>query len=326
MKIELANHSYYPKIGEKDSQHKLRKIYHAFDQKKATLEDVLTVQRETVQESIQEQEKSGLDIVTDGLIRWNDPISHIMKGLNGVEIGGLLRWFDTNCYFRQPTITGPLSRKGSLLKDEVSQASLRAKKKLKVVLTGPYTLAYFSKINTSVYQNTLEVADALTDLLAEEIKELSRYGIEHIQIDEPAYLLGPLNWKWAKKSIQKLADNKGKAKLWLVTYFGDAASIYSKLQELPVDVLGFDTTYSPSLIGQIQKLSSQKTLALGLLDGRNTKLENSKEVVKILNSLSKTFKNESLYIMPSCGLEYLPRDKALKKLKLLKEVKKGVKV
>lgn len=332
MKLEIANHSCYSKIGEKE--HKLRKIYHAFDQKKAALEEILKVQRETIQGVISEQEKSGIDIVTDGLILWNDPISHLMKKVSGVEVGGLLRWFDTNFYFRQPTIVGPLSRKAFLIKEEASFLRKMSKKQVKAVLTGPYTLAFFSKINTPVYKKFFDVADVLTEILAQEVKELSGIGVDHIQIEEPAYLISSFQeegWKWAKQSLQKLAQQKGKSKLWLTTYFGDALPHYSKLQEFPVDVLGLDCTYSPSLVSHIQKQGSQKELALGLIDGRNTKLENSKDVVKALRSIasvSERFKNDKLfkkslfYLTPSCGLEYLPRERAAKKIKLLKEIKR----
>ncbi len=322
MKLKLANHSHYPKIGETDEQHKLRRAYHLFDRQKITADQVLEAQKETIQEVIQEQQKAGLDVVTDGLIRWNDPLSHVMKGLEGVEIGGLLRFFDTNFYFRQPKIVGPLLRKSSLLKDEVSFLKKVAKGESKVVLTGPYTLALLSRIETPAYKSLEEVAEVLTEILAEEVKELAEARISHIQIEEPGYALVQPDWNWAQKSLATLASNKGKAKLWLTTYFGDAVPLYGKLQELPVDVVGLDGTYSPKLLAHIQKEGSDKELALGWVDGRNTKLENSKEVAKALHALDRVLKDGVCYVTTSCGLEYLPRDKAFKKLQLLEDIKR----
>ncbi|MBI3019239.1 MAG: hypothetical protein HYY61_05040 [Deltaproteobacteria bacterium] len=321
MKLKCASHSHYPKIGETDEQHKLRRAYHLFDRQKITADQVLEAQKETIRDVIEEQQKAGVDIVTDGQIHWNDPLSYLMKGLEGVEIGGLLRFFDTNFYFRQRKIVGPLYRKSSLLKDEVSFLKKVAKEESKAVLTGPYTLALLSKIETPVYKSVEEAAQVLTEILAEEVEELAEARVSHIQIEEPGYTLVQPNWAWAQASLAALAEQKGKSKLWLTTYFGDVVPFYSKLQELPADVLGLDSTYSSKLLRHIQKEGSDKELALGLLDGRNTKLENPKEGAKALHSLDQVLKNGVCYVTTSCGLEYLPRDKAFKKLQLLEDIK-----
>jgi len=322
MKLKCASHSHTPKIGETDEQHKLRRAYHLFDRQKITQEQVLEAQQETIRESVEEQQKAGVDIVTDGQIRWNDPLSHLMKGLEGVEIGGLLRFFDTNFYFRQPKIVGPILRKSSLLKDEVLFLKKIAKGETKAVLTGPYTLALLSRIETSAYTSIEDVAQVLTEILAEEVKELAEARVSHIQIEEPGYGLVQPHWGWAERSMETLAKNKGKAKLWLTTYFGECIPFYSKLQTLSADVLGLDVTYSSKLLAHIQKEGTDKELALGLLDGRNTKLEDPKEVAKALHSLDQVLKNGVCYVTTSCGLEYLPRDKAFKKLRLLEDIKR----
>lgn len=322
MNLKISNHSHCPKIGEEDSQHQLRRAYHAFDQKKMNSAELRKVQKETIQETIREQEEKNLDVVTDGLILWNDPMSHLMKNLEGVEIGGLLRWFDTNCYFRQPTITGPLIRKASILKEEATFLKKNTKQETKVVMTGPYTLSLLSKIQTPAYKTREEVENILTEILSDEVKDLAQAGVSHIQIDEPGYVLEAPNWDKVHRSLEQLSANKGNAKLWLSIYFGDIVPFFSNLETLPVDVLCLDGVYSPSLIDCIEKKGIKKDLALGLLDGRNTKLEKAADVLKSIKSLKKIMSEGStLYLTSSCGLEYLPRDRALNKLELMKDVK-----
>ncbi len=321
MNLRTSNHSHYPKIGEKDSQHQLRRAYHQFDQKKMTSAEVKKVQKATIEETIREQESALLDVVTDGQILWNDPVSHLLKNLEGVEVGGLLRWFDTNCYFRQPTITGPLLKKSSILKEEGVFLKKGYKRESKVVLTGPFTLSLLSKIETPAYKTREEVADQLTDILSEEVADLSAAGVSHIQIDEPGFVLEAPDWKRVQRAFEKMAANKGKSKLWLSVYFGDVVPFYGQLQKLPVDVLSLDCTYSPNLLKLIEKEGTTKDLALGILDGRNTKLEKVTDVVKTLKPLSKSLDKNTVYLTPSCGLEYLPRDRALQKLKCLNDIK-----
>lgn len=348
MELKIANHSFYPRFGESHvtpagedqlipeavtlrsvtlGDVTLRKALHLFDRKKIDHAELNEVYKTTIRAIIKEQDQEGLDVVTDGLIWWNDPVSHFMKQLEGVSINGLLRFFDTNFYFRQPVITGPMRRKSSCLKHEISFLKQETTGWTKAVLTGPYTLACLSKIQTDAYSSPREVADVLTTLLAMEIEELSELGVDVIQIDEPCYVAssdGP-DWGWAGDSLAKLADRKGNSKIGVATYFGDALAVYSHLQKLPVDYLGVDCTYSPKLLRHIQKNGSVKELALGLLDGRNTKLENPDEIVETLKTLESSLGKAPLSLTTSCGLEYLPRESARNKLNLLNMVKRAYK-
>ncbi len=319
MDVIISNHSHYPRVGDQKDQLKLRKAYHQYDHKKIDHKKLKRVEEETIRDIIKEQERAELDIVTDGLIRWNDPVSYFMKRLEGVEIGGLLRFFDTNFYFRQPQIIGKLSLKEPCFKKDLLFLRAETDADIKLVLTGPYTLALLSNIATPHYKSVEEVSEALTELLVEEFEAIKHIGIPYIQIEEPGYLLSPPNWKWASSLLRKLSLHQGNSKLILATYFGDAAPYYSELQNLPVDILGLDVTYSDGLLEQIRRGGGKKGIQLGLLDGRNTKLESPDEVSSILHSLEKTL--ERLILTTSCGLEYLSRDRASDKLNLLQEIK-----
>lgn len=123
-----------------------------------------------------------------------------------------------------------------------------------------------------------------------------------------------------------MAKEKNSAKLALCTYFGDAAPLYGKFLRLPIDVLGFDFTYSPNLPNVIAHLGCNKELGLGLIDGRNTKLEKENEVLEVLKSILPTIGSERVYLNPSCGLgEYLPRRVAFEKLKNMVAIAKEAK-
>lgn len=263
--------------------------------------------------------------MTDGLIRWNDPVSYFMRGLDGVEIGGLLRFFDTNFYFRQPQIVGELSFREPCFKTDLLFLKGETDAAIKLVLTGPYTLALLSRIATPRYRSTEQVAEALTDILMEELKSIQDIGIPYVQLEEPGYLLAPPNWNWASSLVKRLSSSfshsrdGGNPKWILSTYFGDAAPYYSQLQNFSVDLLSFDVTYSPRILERIRKEGCGCGIQLGLLDGRNTKLEDPNKGVDVLRSLAERL--DRLVLTTSCGLEYLSRDRALDKLRLLEDMK-----
>jgi 5-methyltetrahydropteroyltriglutamate--homocysteine methyltransferase len=91
---------------------------------------------------------------------------------------------------------------------------------------------------------------------------------------------------------------------------------------LPVDVLNLDFTYSPRLADVVATGGAAKTLALGLIDGRNTRLEDPASVTRQLERIASSLSSARAYLNPSCGLEYLPRDRAHLKLKHLATIRK----
>jgi 5-methyltetrahydropteroyltriglutamate--homocysteine methyltransferase len=159
--------------------------------------------------------------------------------------------------------------------------------------------------------------------MAQEVKELSKNGAKIIQLEEPSILKNPGDFDVFKTAVETVASEKGNAEIDLYTYFGDAAPIYSKLVRLPVDGLGFDFTYSPRLTDVIARLGCSKNLGLGLVDGRNTRLEKEEEVMKVLKRILPTVGSERVYLSTSCGLgDYLPRGVAFKKIEMISAITK----
>jgi 5-methyltetrahydropteroyltriglutamate--homocysteine methyltransferase len=314
MELLTASTGSYPRIGDRPEQQRHRQAYARWERGELSDEEFDRIQDEVTLELIEEQVRAGLDVVTDGQVRWYDPISHFARKLEGCEVGGLLRFFDTNFYFRQPIVVEEVRWRGPIIRDEFLFAKKASPVPVKPVLTGPYTLSKCSINRRGVGFDRL--LREFADVISREVGELAKAGAGLIQVDEPAILASPDDFHSFEGAIAKVAEEKGDAKLALYTYFGDAAPLYRKFMKLPVDVIGFDFTYSPNLSNIIARLGCGKELGLGLIDGRNTRLEAEKEVLDILRKLLPTIGSERVYLNPSCGLgEYLPRDVAFQKLK-----------
>ncbi|MFH1821446.1 MAG: uroporphyrinogen decarboxylase family protein [Methanobacteriota archaeon] len=324
MEIMTASAGSYPRIGEITERQRHRRAYAQLERGEITGEEFERVQDEVTREVIEEQVGAGLDIVTDGQVRWYDPISHLAKSLDGCKIDGLLRFFDTNFYFRQPVIEGKLVKRAPILKQEFIFAKKLSKRPVKPILTGPYTLAKLS-INRQGSSFQSLVKD-LAEIIAQEVREIAGAGAEVIQIDEPAILKHAEDFDTFSGAIETISSEKGRAKIALYTYFGDAAPLYDKFLKLPVEVLGLDFTYSPKLLQTIERLGCGKDLGLGLIDGRSTKLEAHKDVLEKLERILPALGSERVYLNPSCGLgDYLPREIAFKKLQNMVMIAKKAK-
>jgi 5-methyltetrahydropteroyltriglutamate--homocysteine methyltransferase len=343
--LYLASTGSYPRIGDSPELQVLRRTIAALDRGERSHADLLDVQNEVTRHVIAEQVKAGLDVATDGLIRWYDPISHLASKLDNIEIKGLVRFFDTNTYFRQPVFVGAPIRSGNLVAGEYSFArnalghlptpqGKAGKLSIKPVLTGPYTLGKFSLSEQSgdgsseAFSSLEARVQTYAEILASEFEPLSQAGAEVIQIDEPAAIKYPNDWAIFEASLAPLAQacdkirNSGrKIELGLYVYFHDCAPLYERLLALPVDIVGLDFTYSPKLVDLVASAGSSKWLGLGLVDARNTKLEDPAHIARQVERVLPKIKDQRAYLGPSSGLEYLPRDRAFAKLELLSNVR-----
>jgi 5-methyltetrahydropteroyltriglutamate--homocysteine methyltransferase len=321
MELALCNHSSYPRIGD-DAEHQvLRRTIAQHDRGEKTEDAVRAAQDRMTELALAEQAEAGLDLVTDGQIRWLDPISHLAAKLSGVRVNGLLRFFDTNFYFRQPVVRGKLERTNPLLLEEFKFAKEKSTRSVKAVLTGPYTLARYSVEEKGGAGGFDKMLEGYTAALAAEVAALAAAGATVIQVEEPALLKYPDDFPRLEQSLTALAMSKDSAQLALVLYFGDPAPIYDHLQTLPVDLLGFDFTYNPGLVDRVASNGTARTLVLGLVDGRNTRLEDPAATARQLEKLAHGADLNRAYLSPSCGLEFLPRDRARLKLKHLAAIR-----
>jgi 5-methyltetrahydropteroyltriglutamate--homocysteine methyltransferase len=342
--LYLSSTGGYPRVGESPELQLLQRTIASLSSGDRTTADLLDAQNEVTRHAIAAQVKAGLDIVTDGQIRWNDPISYIASKLDNIELQGTIPFFDTQTCCRQPLVRGMPMRRGHLVANEYSFArnalghlptpkNKAGKLAIKPVLTGPYTLAKFSLSARSDNGGaggpaTLEArAQAYAEVLAPEIEALSQLGAELIQIDEPAILQHRSDWRIFEQSLavllaarEKVRKSNRRLELALYVYFQDSSPVYEKLVELPVDIVGIDFTCSAGLIDTIVSCGSPKPLALGLIDGRRQHMERPAEVARQVERLLPGIQGGRAYLGPSCGVEYLTSDAAFAKFAMLPKV------
>ncbi len=312
----------YPRIGDTFEEQSLRRAIARFDKGEIDAAELNRAERDVVRAVLREQNEAGIDVVTDGQITWYDSQSHIARRLACVEVTGLVRYFDTNTYYRQPLVNGAVAWKDPILVDEWRFAQANSEAPVKAVLTGPLTLA--SLAVDKHYGNKKAFTLDLAAALAEETAALARAGAKHIQVDEPALALHPADLSLAIEALDRIRSRKGAASLTLFTYFGDVGRIYKDLLAAPADLIGFDLVQGAATWSAIVKHGSDTPLVLGVVDARNTKKEDPAEVAKKVLALKGKVDLRASYLSPSNGLEFLPRDRAREKLRVLVAAAKKV--
>ena len=84
-------------------------------------------------------------------------------------------------------------------------------------------------------------------------------------------------------------------------------------------MFGLDFVAGAANFGIVRDVPEGVGLGLGVVDARNTRLESVEEIVEAVRWASERVSPDRLYVNPSCGLEYLPRDRAYQKLVRLVE-------
>jgi 5-methyltetrahydropteroyltriglutamate--homocysteine methyltransferase len=311
--IRSATHSSYPRIGDSSWDQELRRA--ARERERGLIDDaaVRLVEDEVAAMIVAEQSRAFVDVVTDGLVRWTGPFSHVASRFRGVRLDGLMRWFETSLYDRRPVIEGAIAREGPILVRDALQALDVRPKALKVVLPGPVSLACVAR--DRFYGDPAALARAFAGALADEARDLAAAGVTIFQLDEPMLCRRPEDAELVAETAGAIFGAAGSgATTILSTYFGDLAPLADDLARLPGTHLGVDMVHGAGNWPLVAKLPDDRGVHLGLFDARTTRIESAGEIAERIAPYREILMARDVMVGPQCGLELVPRHAAFDKL------------
>ena len=303
----------YPK--NSDERQDLRRALHRADRDELDDAGLASVLDETTAWAMGEIESAGVDVINDGEIRWDDLLARFAKAWRNCERGPLERFYDNNTYFRQPVIAGPIESDGKTLVRDYTKAKAVATRELKAAICGPLTFATLTAEDRqykTLEARTLAVADAL----AAELRGLKAAGATLVDVEEPALAAHPEHVALARAAFDRLA--KAGVALAIQPYFFPVDRIVDELTKFPVAQVGLDVRSRETKV--LERLGAfTQTVVLGIVDARNTRLESVRELGDLIEKALGTLSADRAWFAPTTGLEYLPHDVAVKKLRALTE-------
>jgi 5-methyltetrahydropteroyltriglutamate--homocysteine methyltransferase len=300
-------------VGESPLDQQIRTALKARDRGEIGEEDLRAIEDEVSTIVVAEQSRAFIDVVTDGLVRWEGPLSHVARHLGGVAPRDLVRWFDTNFYDRRPEVTGKIRHEAPFLVHDYEVAAAVGRKPVKMVLPGPVT---FARLSTDRhYQSVPALARDLAAAMAREVAALAAAGARIVQLDEPLLCRHPEDADLVRETAEVVFAAAGDgATTILSTYFGDLSALAGSLDRLPGTHLGLDMVASEASYGLLASLPPGRGVALGLFDARTTRQEDAADVAARLEPHRKHLEGRDVLVGPQAGLELLPRDQAFDKL------------
>jgi 5-methyltetrahydropteroyltriglutamate--homocysteine methyltransferase len=268
------------------------------------------------------QREAGLDLLSDGLLRWQDIFRPLVEATNGLEARTLVRWFDNNSFFRAPGPTSPgLSLASSVPAVVARDDAVPAPR----VATLPSPFMFSRAAQTTGARDAL-MTELSREILAPVAAALARRGYEVIHLQEPwltYFGIDLASWDDFEKALTDLRSTLPEGTtLVLHTYFGDPAAHIDRLRNLPVDAVGVDLVETDaSELGTDWRCG----ILAGCLDGRSSLVEPADAVVAMVRDLVERTGAPSLLVSSSCDLELLPTDIARAKVLRLGEISAGLK-
>ncbi len=283
---------------------------------------------DAVNAAIMDQERAGVDIISDGEMRRWYFVQSFYRHMQGIERQPDLRKVGVYGYDMPPRyraverITVP---DGLGIVEEYQYARRVATRPLKVTCPGPLTLGIHIQLHdTSVYKDRLELTWEFADVVNRELKALVEAGADLIQIDEPSYAIIPGTPK-DYLDIYHAAVEGVQAKLALHICFGNLgsrprgprryATLFPTFEAARADqfVLEFANRKMRE-IEQVREFCGEREVGLGVVDIKSFYLEPATEIADRIREALQYIPPEKVYINPDCGFFQLPRWLTVRKL------------
>ena len=309
----------FPKISDDPGGQQLRQALHRQDRGEIDATALEAVYDGVTERAIRELESSGIDVINDGQIRWDDLLAPFAAAWGGVHRGPLERFYDNNTYFRQPVIEGPIRSDGQTLVPAYRHARSIATRELKAAVCGPITFATLA-IDTH-YRSLEERTIAVAEAIAAEVGGLGAAGATLVDVEDPGLVFAPRHVELAREAYARIA--RAGVPLALQAYFFPADRILETIAGFPVAQVGLDVRSRQTTVLRRLDAVKDKAVVLGIVDARNTRLESPRELAALVEEALKLVSAERLWLAPTTGLEYLPHAVARAKLAALAEAARG---
>ena len=276
--------------------------------------------------AIRDQERAGLDIITDGEQRRESYSNRFATALEGVDIDNPGTALDRSGHPNPvPRIVGKIRRKQPVEVRDVEFLRANTDRPIKITVPGPFTMS--QQAQNDFYKDEQEMVLDYAAAVNAEIKDLFAAGANIVQIDEPYMQARPEKArKYGLRGLNAALEGvSGTTAIHIC--FGYAAIIhvrpegYSFLPELaasPVKQISIETAQSKLDCSVLEKLPG-KTIILGTLDLSDMSIETPETVATRIRRALPYVPPERIVVAPDCGLKYLPREVAFSKIQAMVE-------
>ena len=329
---DLANLSKWSRISGFEAEEEVRS--HLFKPKTSETDERLRSLASLF--SIRFLEATGLDYVYDGEANRIEMYEHPIRNADGFKFYGRVRSFD-NRYYRKAACVRKVGFRKAYHLNEFIYVSQNAKRKVKVPVTGPCTLAEWSF--NEFYQRRLApkysdprklkfeaerefVLDLAKEIIRPNLQALVRAGAQWIQLDEPALTTKPDEVPFFVEAFNESTAGIA-CKFSVHVCYGDYRLLYPRILELKncsqlaMEFANRDDEkgLAYNQLKLLNEYGDRREVGLGVADVHVDKIESPQLIRNRIEYAWKILGDpERIYVNPDCGLRTRSWDVAHAKL------------
>jgi 5-methyltetrahydropteroyltriglutamate--homocysteine methyltransferase len=278
-----------------------------------------------IKAAVLDQERAGIDIVSDGELRRDNDVDYLLARIPGVEIPqpDKADYFD----YYDASVSHPLPAPGRAnlgLAGDFRFVRQLTDLPVKLSMTGPFSLAHRIRSIGGAYPDRAELVRALARILAAEATELAQAGAQGLQIDEPFLAGHPEDVELAIEAVNLVtagADvswtlhvcygNRYARPLWE----GHYDFLFPAVKEANVDQLALEFARTGDEdLRLLEQHRWDRGLGLGVIDVKSERVESPDLVATRIRRALRFVAPDKLVVNPDCGLRHLAPGVARAKL------------
>jgi 5-methyltetrahydropteroyltriglutamate--homocysteine methyltransferase len=271
--------------------------------------------------AVRDMELAGVDVISDGEMRRESYSNRFATALDGVDLDhpgvALDRTGDENPV---PRVVGAIRRTRPVEVRDVEFLRSITDRRIKITVPGPFTMT--QQAQNDHYADERSLALAYAEAVNEELLDLKAAGADVVQIDEPYLQARPeAAREYALEAIDRALDGID-GETVLHTCFGYAHIVHLRPSGYPflAELADCAATHvsveaaQPDLDPEVLRALGGKTVVLGVLDLGAPDVETPDVVAGRIRRALEVVPPERLVVAPDCGMKYLPRERAFRKL------------
>jgi len=297
-------------------------------------EELRKAQRDAVEVMVALQERSGIDVITDGEMGRRHFVHGFLERIDGIDFSKLVRETIRDGRYEAdlPTVVGPVRRRGPVHLDDVRHLRSLTSRKIKLTIPGPMTIV--DTLHDETYGDRKTLAFAFAEIIRDEIRELADAGLDVVQLDEPAFnvYLDDVE-AWGVAALDRALEGVSCRSAVHVCYgYGIEANLAWKkslgtvwdhyrrvlpaLDASRVDEISIECAGSCVPI-ELVALVEKKDLAVGAIDVATDRVETADDVLATVERVLEHAPRERVRLSTNCGMAPMERAIAEAKLRAL---------
>jgi 5-methyltetrahydropteroyltriglutamate--homocysteine methyltransferase len=281
-------------------------------------------QNDATRLAVQDLERAGVDVITDGEMRRESYSNRFATALDGIDLDEPGVALDRTGHENPvPRVVGPIRRARPVEVADVEFLRSITDRRIKITVPGPFTMT--QQAQNDHYPDERSLALAYAEAVNEELRDLKSAGADVVQIDEPYLQARPEPAReYAIEAINRALDGI-EGDTVLHTCFGYAHIVHDRpsgypflgeLSDCRATHLSLEAA-QPNLDPEVLRDVSDKTIVFGVLDLGSDDAETPEIVAERIRRALTVLPPERLVIGPDCGMKYLSRELAFRKLEAM---------